>query len=45
MAHIKQILRGKLANQPVQVRLAQEPAISANTGLKSRLEIDILRVD
>jgi septum site-determining protein MinC len=35
----------KLANQPVQVRLAQEPAISANTGLKSRLEIDILRVD
>ncbi len=35
----------KLANQPVQVRLAQEPAISNNTGLKSRLEIDILRVD
>ena len=35
----------RLANQPVQVRLAQEPAISSNTGLKSRLEIDILRVD
>lgn len=35
----------KLANQPVQVRLAQEPAVSASTGLKSRLEIDILRVD
>jgi septum site-determining protein MinC len=35
----------KLANQPVQVRLMQEPAVSASTGLKSRLEIDILRVD
>ena len=35
----------KLANQPVQVRLMQEPAISNSTGLKSRLEIDILRVD
>ncbi len=35
----------RLANQPVQVRLAQEPAISNSTGLKSRLEIDILRVD
>jgi len=35
----------KLANKPVQVRLAQEPAVSASTGLKSRLEIDILRVD
>lgn len=35
----------RLANQPVQVRLAQEPAVSASTGLKSRLEIDILRVD
>ena len=35
----------RLANQPVQVRLAQEPAVSTSTGLKSRLEIDILRVD
>lgn len=35
----------RLANQPVQVRLAQEPTISNSTGLKSRLEIDILRVD
>lgn len=35
----------KLANQPVQVRLATEPVVSSNTGLKSRLEIDILRVD
>ena len=35
----------KLANQPVQVRLAAEPTTSAETGLKSRLEIDILRVD
>lgn len=35
----------KLANQPVQVRLAAEPVVSASTGLKSRLEIDILRVD
>ena len=35
----------KLANQPVQVRLATEPTVSASTGLKSRLEIDILRVD
>lgn len=35
----------KLANQPVQVKLATEPTISANTGLKSRLEIDLLRVD
>ncbi len=35
----------RLANQPVQVRLATEPTISASTGLKSRLEIDILRVD
>lgn len=35
----------RLANQPVQVRLATEPTVSAGTGLKSRLEIDILRVD
>ena len=35
----------KLANQPVQVRLAQEPVVSLSTGQKSRLEIDILRVD
>lgn len=35
----------KLANQPVQVRLAQEPVVSPSTGQKSRLEIDILRVD
>ena len=35
----------KLANQPVQVRLAQEPVVSINTGQKSRLEIDILRLD
>lgn len=35
----------RLANQPVQVQLATEPTVSANTGLKSRLEIDILRVD
>lgn len=35
----------KLANQPVQVKLATEPTVSATTGLKSRLEIDILRVD
>ena len=35
----------KLANQPVQVRLAAEPTTSTETGLKSRLEIDILRVD
>lgn len=35
----------KLANQPVQVKLAAEPTISTSTGLKSRLEIDILRVD
>lgn len=35
----------KLANQPVQVRLAQEPVVSISTGQKSRLEIDILRVD
>lgn len=35
----------KLANQPVQVRLAAEPEASTSTGLKSRLEIDILRVD
>lgn len=35
----------KLANQPVQVRLAQEPEVSLSTGQKSRLEIDILRVD
>lgn len=35
----------KLANQPVQVRLAQEPVVSSSTGQKSRLEIDILRVD
>ena len=35
----------RLANQPVQVRLANEPTVSASTGLKSRLEIDILRVD
>ena len=35
----------KLANQPVQVKLATEPTVSASTGLKSRLEIDILRVD
>jgi septum site-determining protein MinC len=35
----------KLANHPVQVRLAQEPAVSLSTGQKSRLEIDILRVD
>ena len=35
----------RLANQPVQVRLATEPTVSADTGLKSRLEIDILRVD
>lgn len=35
----------KLANQPVQVKLAAEPTVSANTGLKSRLEIDLLRVD
>lgn len=35
----------KLASQPVQVRLAAEPVVSASTGLKSRLEIDILRVD
>ncbi len=34
----------RLANQPVQVKLATEPVVS-NTGLKSRLEIDILRVD
>lgn len=35
----------RLANQPVQVKLATEPTVSASTGLKSRLEIDILRVD
>lgn len=35
----------RLANQPVQVRLMTEPTVSASTGLKSRLEIDILRVD
>ena len=35
----------RLANQPVQVKLAAEPTVSASTGLKSRLEIDILRVD
>lgn len=35
----------RLANQPVQVRLATEPTVSPGTGLKSRLEIDILRVD
>jgi septum site-determining protein MinC len=35
----------KLANQPVQVRLAHEPVVSLSTGQKSRLEIDILRVD
>lgn len=35
----------KLANQPVQVKLAQEPVVSVSTGQKSRLEIDILRVD
>lgn len=35
----------RLANQPVQVRLANEPTVSASTGLKSRLEINILRVD
>lgn len=35
----------KLANQPVQVKLVTEPVVSASTGLKSRLEIDILRVD
>lgn len=35
----------KLANQPVQVRLAQEPVVSPSTGQKSRLEINILRVD
>ena len=35
----------KLANQPVQVKLAAEPTVSASTGLKSRLEIDLLRVD
>ena len=35
----------RLANHPVQVKLATEPTVSASTGLKSRLEIDILRVD
>jgi septum site-determining protein MinC len=35
----------RLANQPVQVRLLNEPNVSSQTGLKSRLEIDILRVD
>ncbi len=35
----------KLANQPVQVKLVTEPTVSATTGLKSRLDIDILRVD
>ena len=35
----------RLANQPVQVRLVTEPTVSASTGLKARLEIDILRVD
>lgn len=35
----------RLANQPVQVKLADEPAVSASTGLKSGLAIDILRVD
>lgn len=35
----------KLANKPVQVRLAQEPVVSLSTGQKSRLEIDILRLD
>ena len=35
----------KLANQPVQVRLLTEPNVSATTGLKSRLDIDVLRVD
>ena len=34
----------RLANQPVQVKLVAEPAISG-AGLKSRLDIDILRVD
>lgn len=34
----------RLANQPVQVKLVAEPAITG-TGLKSRLDIDILRVD
>lgn len=38
-------LPAKLANKPVQVRLAQEPVVSISTGQKSRLEIDILRVD
>jgi len=35
----------KLANQPVQVRLVQEPVASANVNPTSRLEIGILRVD
>lgn len=35
----------RLANQPAQVKLVDEPAVSASSGLKSRLEIDILRVD
>jgi septum site-determining protein MinC len=35
----------RLSNQPVQVRLLKEPTVSNTTGLKSRLEIDILRVD
>ena len=35
----------RLANQPVQIKLAAEPVTSASTGLKSRLEIDLLRVD
>ena len=34
-----------LANQPAQVRLAPEPVVSKSTGLKSRLEIELLRVD
>lgn len=35
----------RLANQPAQIKLVAEPVVSANTGQKSRLEIDILRVD
>lgn len=35
----------KLANQPVQVRLAHEPESSSSTDPKSHLEIEILRVD
>lgn len=35
----------RVANQPVQVRLLSEPTVSASTGLKSRLDIEILRVD